>query len=143
MDIDKMKAGKEMDVIVHTEVFGEPRNVPAMRDPEYLYKSSEAGWVKIEAPPYSTDISVAWQVDKPDWYWVFTEMPNKLQITLYPSREAWDKRPFEMYPYPKETIHVDVNWNDHKTKAEVYALGRCRAALKAVQMVDIFGLGNG
>ena len=86
MDIDKMEAGREMNVIVHMEVFDEPRNVPAMRDPEYLYESSEAGWVKVEAPPYSTDISAAWQVvEKMSETWEFSlnYQDNKYKFLLW------------------------------------------------------------
>jgi hypothetical protein len=119
MNIDKMEAGREMDALIWLMLNDKPLD---------LFKCRYVDG----ADNFSTDISVSWLVDKPDWYWVFTEMPNRLQITLYPSREVWDKRPFEMQFYPKESIHINVTWKDCKTKAEAYALGRCRAALKAV-----------
>ena len=88
---------------------------------------------KINLPHYSTDIAAAWLVDKPGWYWIFHEALNHLQITLYPSKELYHKRPWDLQPYPKGIICVKVNWDERKTKAEVYALGRCRAALKAME----------
>ena len=87
----------------------------------------------ISPPHYSRDIAAAWLVDKPGWFWDFFETPTYLQVTLYPSLEIWAKRPHGMHPYPKEIICVKVNWDECDTKAEVYALGRCRAALMAAE----------
>jgi hypothetical protein len=129
-----MEAGREMDALVAERVMGfKVQIVERKRDTFGTYKVKHYRVGNGFLAEYSTDIAAAWQVDKSDWYWVFSEMPNKLQITLYPSREAWDKRPFEMHPYPKESVHVDVRWDECKTKAEAYALGRCRAALLATE----------
>ena len=81
----------------------------------------------------STDIAAAMQVDKEDWLWSFFETPTQLQVTLYTSLEIWGRRPFDMQLITDEIITIDVNWNECATKAEVYALGRCLAALKAVE----------
>jgi len=61
---------------------------------------------------FSTDIAAAWTVDRDDWHWVFFEVPNRLQITLYPTRELWDRRPGDCEPYPAGVIFVDVPWSE-------------------------------
>ena len=92
-------------------------------------------WFDTSYPSFrpSTDIAAAWLVDKPGWYWTFFETPIFLQITLYPSIEVWHKRPGDYQVLQKEIIIITVNWDECKTKAEVYALGRCRAARMAAE----------
>ena len=53
---------RELDVKVHTEVMGHPRNWPITRDPKYLYMSIDGEWIRQEPPPYSRDIAAAWPV---------------------------------------------------------------------------------
>lgn len=83
-------AGSEQDVLIHTKIFGHPRNVPVMCDPGFLYRQTEAGWVKYSAPTYSNDISAAWTVvekmreksrliidhDGLSWVVHFTDIPD-------------------------------------------------------------------
>lgn len=76
-------------------------------------------------PFYSTDIAASFEVDKPEWRWTFAEHPQRLTILLWgeSSRDG-----------PIATAHV--KWDEAEMKAQAYALGRCRAALKAVRDAD-------
>ena len=127
--IDEMEAGREMDALVAERVMGwvkTERNVRgADFDNEWYVKEYLVdldGKFNANAPAYTTDISAAWEVDKEDWYWEFVEDIDGLQITLYFN-----------HPFP---VHVFISFEDYKTKAQAYAFGRCKAALKAVISVD-------
>jgi hypothetical protein len=124
--------GRELDAKVAEEIFDKP---PSYYDCPHFDKNGRilSFCSCPDLPRCSTDIAAAWLVDKPGWYWNFHEAPNHLQITLYPSKELYHKRPWDLQPVPKEIVNVKVNWDECKTKAGVYALGRCRAALMAVE----------
>lgn len=72
---------------------------------------------------YSTNINVAWEIDKKGWNWSFDEYSSGLSITIY---EAGDGSPLT-----QKVTRVDVLWDDFPNKKEAYAYGRCIAALKA------------
>ena len=107
-----MDAGREMDVVIHMKVFGHPRNVPVMRDPGFLYRQTEAGWVKEFAPAYSTDIAAAWLVvEKCEYFNI--ERENKFVGT-------WQ-------------CDVVIDVRGGSASADTAPLAICRAALKAVE----------
>lgn len=119
MNIDKMKAGRETDALIAERVMGFS---------EIWHGTMPSYWdgdAQRLLPRYSTDIAAAWEVDKPEWRWLFCEHPKRLTILLWDGFLGDD---------PIATAHV--KWDEVETKSEAYALGRCRAALKAVEVSD-------
>lgn len=137
MNFDEMEAGREMDILVIEKVL-EWQLVP---DSNYhgcggamfaVTESSERRFMwHLEADVYSgekrwspsTNIAAAWQVDRPTWVWRFYEAKYGLEVTL---------------DFSGRTVFADVLWSEVGNKALAYALGRCRAALKATAVVPCY-----
>jgi len=138
MDIDHMPAGREMDALVAERVMGwkwarwyQPFYDGVVRTlvplgNTLLEQYGEADGSEPlryqyywRCPNYSTtDIVAAWGVNRQGWEWSFDESPLGLYIAVRSSEGA-------------EYLAV-VTWEETQTYEGAYALGRCRAALKAV-----------
>jgi hypothetical protein len=88
---------------------------------------------------YSSDIVAAWKLDRIGWRWQFWETPETLAVTLFTSIEMASDAAWESPRLPEGTIVVQNRWEDSESKVDAYALGRCRAFLKAngVEFVEV------
>ena len=126
--IDKMEAGREMDALVEKELsMGIAYEFPP-------------GMITA-LPHYSTDISAAWLVvEKMDTHFML-ERYGRIEVdsgALDPNMGTGID-----ITYPIEWV-CTLDIGDIKTGiAPIAPLAICRAALKAVEMVDVIGLGNG
>jgi hypothetical protein len=154
MNVDKMKAGKETDARVAERIVGVSLldreamlrycrkrigrdNTTIVSGPDgtdIAYSTDSRGRFTPTSPRqifkhYSTDIAASFEVDKPEWQWTFKEDPTRLIVLL------WHK---DVHPFlDKQPLAVaNIEWDEVGTKAEAYALGRCRAALKVVEKLD-------
>ena len=135
-----MKPGRELDAKVAEKVMGWDHvhcypggNICFGRpDDDYRrdYPNNVAYAKRVLA--YSTDIAVAFTVNKPSWLWEFQETPGTLTVTLYTSFTL-RRKAIEMYPIlPKDVVLIRREWLDDK--AATYAWLRCLAALEAAGM---------
>jgi len=108
MDIDKLEAGRELDVLVLKNVFG--NEYKHIHNTDYYREGDD--YVLI--PFYSTDIAAAWKVvEKFDEYYIEHNATN----------------------YPDAKIFVMLGDNiDNAIEAETLPLAICRAALKALEI---------
>lgn len=102
-DVDKMEAGRELDLLIIKAVFGlEPQECMVGGHPRGCTGN-------ITYPPYSTDIAAAWQVVEK------TRLFTHCDITQLDDKWAIS------------------NWaNDSSVEADTAPLAICRAALKAI-----------
>ena len=106
MDIDKMEACRELDALVAERVMG-------------WLKHERYGLISV--PPYSTDISAAWQMeDRIAELGLIEEYCFQLNSIA----NAHLDRDYFRQPQRWQLIHATPE-------------DRCRAALKAVEMVDV------
>jgi hypothetical protein len=135
MGIDEMPAGVRMDILIAERVLGQ---VPCDKwryfhgDRMVNTECEHECYPRGRPCEYSTRISAAWQVDRTGWVWTFTERPGNVCAMLYPSMEWWAAAE-EWHGVPKGVVWAKVGQSECDTKAERYALARCRAALKAVE----------
>ena len=127
MNIDEMEAGREMDAVVAAKVMGwhkTDRHFGQFGELWWNVPDGVLSWAKTSFGSFqpSTDIIAAWQVDRPTWEWTFSEQKDCLGIIL---------------SLPKRYFLVGVLWAEVDNKALAYALGRCRAALKAVGVEEV------
>lgn len=120
--VDECPAGPAMDAAV-AKALGyecvcdeEPSDCPVhCNDPDVRFR-------------YSTDISAAWGLDGLGWLWGFKEESRGLNVTIYNGGVGTLACTF-------------VEWDGAKTTYELikkaYALGRCRAFLKANGVTEI------
>ena len=132
-----MKPGRELNAKVAEKIMGwdnihyQPGgNIPFGRpNDDYRRDFPEAAYSR-SILPYSTDVAVAFTVDKPGWLWEFQESPGTLTVELYTS-PALRCKAIEMFPIlPKKVILVRREWLEDK--ARTYAWLRCLAALEAI-----------
>lgn len=111
MDIDKLEAGRELDVLVADNVMGgyESKTIGFILPPGKRLTEAHADFDKV--PHYSTEIGAAWKVVEKVGLWVGPFTPG-----VY-----WS------------AVSIDDYLNSRATKAASAPLAICRAALKAVQ----------
>ena len=133
MKIDEMAGGREMDQLVAERVMGlcikwEKGVACPYCGGEMHFLGSRAWCLRCQEyryhqyKDYSTDIAAAWEVDKEEWYWELLERVNGLlvYVRIDNGREL-------------QVIGVShVDWAEVLSRQAAYALGRCRAALKAL-----------
>lgn len=113
MDIDALEAGRELDLLVSLRVFGEIEEM-----------KKTPGFV---VPPYSTDLSAAWEV------------VEKLSLSvLRLSKNQWSERSAETWGcgrWPEVEYECDGTYDGDYyfwTEANTAPLAVCRSALKAI-----------
>lgn len=150
-DIDNMPAGRDMDALIAEHVFGkrvwfEKGNPTAWKDGEPImwfpndYVTEPEGVLYLHVTDghdgmiqhYSADIRTAWSIEQEGWSWYFLEAPSCLNVAL----DIWVKKPRIINLHLDKQIRSKVGWQEVVTKQGAYALGRCRAALKAVLLKD-------
>lgn len=117
MDIDKLEAGKELDGLIASRIFGWIYNAPGIKG---IGWSTPQGKMYGQCPRYSVDISAAWEV------------VEKISGTLGQNRSSimdahWNDA--------HGNFHFEF-WGERKIyngQGETLPLAICRAALKAVQ----------
>jgi hypothetical protein len=73
-------------------------------------------------PDFSGEIDAAWEIDKPEWRWDFSESDLGLYVNLYTHGFGVD-----------DGVQATVAWESvGGDKSKAYCLGRCRAALLSV-----------
>ena len=90
----------------------------------------------VHAPNYSTDIAASFQVDRATWRWKFCEAADHLEVTLYVPVNGGLNVVGSPIAEPVRVIIIDVPWSESGSKAQTYALGRCRAACHNAAMEE-------
>jgi hypothetical protein len=88
------------------------------------YEDENGDWRAVE--PFSASLAASWKVDRDHWLWMFTEHLMGLQVYIFHK----DGHP---PPYDKNqplALHM-ARWDEAPDKRQLYALARCRVALKA------------
>ena len=130
--------GRELDVLVAKAMGAVPAN--AIGDwmsavgapPYYRFGGSVRG-----LPYYSTDIAASFQVDGATWRWKFCEAMDHLEVTLYVPVNGGLNVVGSPIAEPVRVIIIDVPWSESGSKAQTYALGRCRAACHNAAMEEM------
>jgi len=89
------------------------------------YPDAEHHCAYAPALRYSTDIAAAWEVDKPNWWWIFIEHDDILVARI------WDREESPGCDPNRPIAWIDEPWHE-AGQAETYATARCKAALLAV-----------
>lgn len=138
MNVDEMD-GRGIDVLVAERVMGW-RIIHHNNGAVYAVIPGSIEWHAIHwadgrdndwSP--STDIATSFQVDRPTWRWEFYEEMDHLEVTLYVPVNGGLNVVGSPIAESVRTIIIDVPWSESGSKAQTYALGRCRAALKAIR----------